>query len=99
MNKKQISYLKKYAQNLDPIVYIGKAGLSEHVISAVDAALNDHELVKIRFVDYKDAKSELSSQICDRVDSTLINLIGNTAVIFRQNQQQEKRKIRVPNNF
>ncbi|MCF7951889.1 MAG: YhbY family RNA-binding protein, partial [Spirochaetaceae bacterium] len=39
----QRSYLSKQAQELKPVVYIGKNGLREGVIASLDKALSDHE--------------------------------------------------------
>lgn len=99
LNKKQIKYLKKIAQDIDPVVYIGKVGLSENVLSAVDTALNSHELVKIRFINFKNQKKDIASQISKKANAVLVNLIGNTAVMYRQNIEANKRKIFIPSSL
>ncbi len=42
-------YLRGLAHNLKPVVHIGKAGLAPSVLTAIDEALDHHELIKIRF--------------------------------------------------
>ncbi len=52
----QRDYLSRKAHGLQPVVQIGKAGLTEPVAAAVDKALEDHELIKVKFVNSKDEK-------------------------------------------
>ena len=40
--------LRKSSYSLKPVVIIGQNGLSEAVIAEINAALNAHELIKIR---------------------------------------------------
>jgi RNA-binding protein len=44
----QRKYLRGDAHSYKPIVQIGKEGLSENVIRAIDAALQSHELIKVK---------------------------------------------------
>ncbi|MDI9455069.1 MAG: YhbY family RNA-binding protein, partial [Spirochaetota bacterium] len=43
------AFLKAQAHSLKPIVMVGKGGLSEQVVRALDEALSSHELVKVKF--------------------------------------------------
>ena len=89
-------YFAKQAHSLKPVVMIGKAGLTEEVVSATTAALDDHELIKVRFVDHKSEKKTISSRLAELTDSTLIRIIGNIAILFRRNEDPEKRKYTIP---
>ena len=44
----QRKWLRGRAHPLKPLVHVGEAGLSEAVIAATKAALDQHELIKIR---------------------------------------------------
>lgn len=85
--------LKSLAHNLKPVVMVGKNGLSENLVESVDNALGIHELIKMKFIDQKDGKKELSRELADRTNSNLVDIIGNVAILFRENAQPEKRKI------
>lgn len=76
--------LKSRAQHLDPVVKIGKAGLSDGFYAALNLALDQHELVKFKFDDLKDQKKELVPQIVSRTGSQLIQRVGNVAVVYRR---------------
>ena len=76
--------LKSRAQHLEPMVKVGHAGVSEGFLRSLDAALLQHELVKIKFTDFKEQKHELVPQIAEKTNSTLIAQVGNVAVYYRQ---------------
>ena len=92
----QRSYLSKQAQELNPIVYIGKNGLREGVISSLDKALSDHELVKVRFIDFKDDRKEISHALEEATDSILVRVIGNVGIFYRPAKNPEERKYSLP---
>ena len=80
----QIRKLKAAAQLLEPMLKVGKAGLSEGFIRSVDEALVQHELVKIKFADFKEQKKELAPQLAEKTASHLIMRVGNVVVLYRQ---------------
>jgi len=80
------------AHGLKPIVQIGQNGLTEKVIEAIKIALKDHELIKIKFIDYKDEKKEISAEIAEKTKSTLAGLIGNIAIFYKMSANPEKRR-------
>jgi RNA-binding protein len=79
----QIRKFKAAAQHLEPMLKIGKAGLSAGFIRSVDLALAGHELVKIKFVEFKAEKKELAPQLAEKTASHLIMRVGNVMVLHR----------------
>ena len=77
--------LRGTAHGLRPLVHIGKNGVTEGVIGAIDRALADHELIKVRFQDYKAEKDELSDKIASETTSRVVDIIGNTLILYREN--------------
>src|SRR5579864_2738266 len=90
----EIRRLKAAAQLLDPILKIGKAGLSDGFVQSVNDALSQHELVKIKFVEFKDQKKDLAPQLADRTASYLVMRVGNVMVLHRQPATLEKQEER-----
>lgn len=84
--------LKSLAHKLKPVVLIGQKGITESLVKAVDMALEDHELIKIKFIDLKDEKIELADKVVKDTNSFLINIIGNIAIIYRENPDLPKEK-------
>ncbi|MEI9865448.1 MAG: YhbY family RNA-binding protein [Limisphaerales bacterium] len=66
LNNSQIRKFKAAAQLLEPMLKVGKAGLTEGFIRSVDMALAQHELVKIKFVEFKEQKKELAPQLAEK---------------------------------
>lgn len=81
------------AAKLDPVVMLGRSGASEGVREALAAALESHELVKLRFGDFQGEKKELARDLAAATGSELVRVIGNVAVFWKRNPDPEKRKI------
>ena len=76
--------LKARAQRLEPMLRIGKAGLSDAFFTALDEALTQQELVKVKFEQFKEQKKTLIPQIIERSRSQLVLRVGNVAVLYRK---------------
>ena len=76
--------LRKNSYSLKPIVIIGQNGLTNTVISEIDASLNAHELIKIRFREpNKDKRDEKCLQIQKNLGAEIIHQIGFIVVFYR----------------
>jgi len=59
--------LKAAAQRLQPVVRLGKSGPTDAFYAALDAALQQHELVKIKFEEFKGCTLALVDRKADRL--------------------------------
>ena len=75
--------LKARAQKLEPVLKIGHGGVTPAFLASLDEALNTHELVKVRFVDFKEEKKALAPRIAEQSSSELIVRVGNVTVFYR----------------
>jgi RNA-binding protein len=91
----RIRQLRSMAHHLKPVVQIGKNGLTEGVVAAIDEALDEHELIKIKFMDFKDDKKELGGVIIEKTGCIIVNVVGNIMILYRENPDETKRRIRV----
>ena len=48
LNSKQIRHLRGRGHHLSAVVNVGKEGVTDGVAAALDQALTDHELVKVK---------------------------------------------------
>lgn len=87
--------LRSKAHHLDPIVLIGNRGVTESLIKSIDSALEAHELIKIRFNEFKDEKKTLATQIAEETSASVAGLIGHVAILYREHPKPEKRKIKI----
>jgi RNA-binding protein len=90
---KEKACLRGLAHSLNPVVHIGKNGLSDSVIAQLEDALERHELIKVKFIDWKDEKKELSEKIEDKLNCEIVGSIGHIYIFFRENADKEQRKI------
>ena len=92
----QKKFLRGMAHHLEPIVMVGRNGVTKNVLKLADDALKSHELIKVRFVELKDIKKNLTEEISSKTVSEIVGMIGHVAILYRQNPDKEKRKINIP---
>lgn len=80
------------AHNLKPVVIIGQSGITEGVIQKISESLKAHELIKIKFNEFKDDKESLTLNICSSCDAQLVRIIGNIAVLYKENKEKKQDK-------
>lgn len=81
---KQRRHLRSLAHKLRPVVQVGKDGLDDGLVAAIDRALLDHELVKVKVgegagLDRHDAAGEIAA----RTKSEVAQVLGNIVVLYR----------------
>ena len=54
LTSSQCKYLRGLAHKKKPVVQVGQKGMTDALVKALDDALETHELIKIKFVDYKE---------------------------------------------
>jgi RNA-binding protein len=80
----EIRKLKARGQLLEPMFKVGKAGLSEAFLKSVDEALSHHELIKVKFAEFKEEKKTLAPLLAEKTASHLVMRVGNVAVLYRK---------------
>ena len=83
--------LRSFGHHLDPVVMIGKNGLTDAVIQKIDEALESHELIKIKFVEFKEEKKDIVKGISEKTFCHSIGITGHTALFYRQQKDSKKR--------
>lgn len=94
----QKKYLRGLAHGMKPQVFVGQKGISATVAKAAAEALEKHELIKVKFVDFKEKhqKQEMAGSIEKETGSELVGMIGHMAIFYCPHKDPEKRKIHVP---
>lgn len=85
----QRRHLRSLAHGLRPVVIVGEAGLSEAVVRALDRALLDHELVKVRLRQPEDKKA-MAAELAARGGAELCGLVGHTAILYRRHPDRPR---------
>lgn len=86
MNTTQRQALKAQAHHLKPVVLLGAKGLTPAVVEETNVALTAHELIKVKINGAeKEDRIFMTNELCEQLKAELIQLIGHTAIIYRQN--------------
>ena len=98
LSSTQAKYLRGIAHGLKPVVFIGQKGLTDALIRSTEEAFDSHEVIKIKYIDYKEKKqkTEIARILGERTGSHLAGMIGHIAILYRQHNDSEKRKIVLP---
>lgn len=81
--------LKAKAHHLRPVVLLGAKGLTPAVVEETNIALLTHELIKVKINGAEKADRQMmANDLCDQLQAELVQLIGNTAIIYRKNEQK-----------
>lgn len=91
---KNRSYLRGEANTLDPIVHVGKDGITDSVIEQLDAALEDHELLKVRILESTGRTTRSAAEeLATATGAEVVQVIGGISVLFRQRDEDSKFKL------
>lgn len=97
MTSRQRAYLKSLAMKMDPIIQIGKSGLTPEITEAVNEALEARELMKLTVL--KNCMEDLptiAATLAERTHAEVVQVIGRRFVLYRPAKEKEKRKILLP---
>ena len=97
ITSKQRAFLRKQANSLDPIFQIGKAGVTDEVISQLALALETRELIKVHVLETAllDTKEALS-EVAQKLKAEPVQAIGSKFVIYKRANKEKNRKIELP---
>ena len=87
---KERSYLKGLANNLDPILQVGKNGITDNFIKQVDEILENKELVKINVLKNSFLEADdLARELTEKLNAEFVQSIGNKFVIYRESEENK----------
>ena len=91
MNSKERSLLKKEASKMQPIVHIGKDGMSDNIVIQVKDALKARELIKgkLQQKSLEDVR-EVAEYLAEKTDSQVVITMGSTFVLYKRNPDKNK---------
>lgn len=88
---KERSYLKSLANNLNPLIQVGKNGLNIGLFEQLNKLLEDHELVKITVLKNSPIlASEIVEDILKNTGAEFVQQIGNKLTIYRESKENKK---------
>ena len=94
---KQRAFLRGLGNALDPVMQIGKDGITDNVLNGVNLLLEARELVKFKMLRNcdEDAKT-LANEIARRVGADVVQVIGNIFILYRRSTRKDFKHIQLP---
>ncbi|PAU69448.1 RNA-binding protein [Bifidobacterium italicum] len=96
LTKKQTKQLRAMANQLKPLVYIGRNDLTESAIRQADETIEKRELIKGQVQDGSglDAR-EAAEHLAAALGAEVVQVIGNRFVLFRVSKRNDVEHIRL----
>ena len=95
---KQVRYLRGLGHHLKPLVMLGRDGLSQNVVTAANAVLASHELIKVKvgngcLLDRRQA-AEVAAE---KTGAEIVQILGKTFLLFLPNpDRSDEHRIKLP---
>jgi RNA-binding protein len=94
LSGKQRRYLRGLGHHREPVVQLGKDGLSEGIIGALDVALETHELIKVRLLESVGAnRHDVADALAEASGSELVQVLGRTLLLYRARKKDPAIKL------
>lgn len=86
---KQRAYLRGLANPLDPILQVGKGGITPNLVEQVKNALAARELIKISVLENSPIRARESAQtLADSARADIVQVIGNRFTLYKRNEKE-----------
>ena len=89
MTSKERAQLRGQANTMQPILQIGKNGISDNSIKQIDDALEARELIKITVLETSGEDTrEIAHEIASNVGAEVVQVIGSKFVLYRKSTKK-----------
>lgn len=91
ITSKQRSYLRSLAHELEPTVYIGKAGVTENIMKEMETGFECRELVKVKLQEGCDLDPKtVANEIAQKLRAEFVQAIGHKFTLYRQSKDNKQ---------
>jgi RNA-binding protein len=89
LSGKQRRHLRGLGHDLDPVVQLGKDGITDGVIGALGAALETHELIKVKLgQSFPGDRHEAADALAAKTGAELVQVLGHTLLLYRARAEE-----------
>ncbi|MBR1759728.1 MAG: YhbY family RNA-binding protein [Schwartzia sp.] len=86
LSSKQKKILRALGTELEPVVNVGKEGVTPTVVDSAKDAITKRELIKVRVLqNAPEEPKDAIARLTERVDADLVQLIGRNGLLFKRN--------------
>jgi len=83
--------LRAAGHHLHPVVQVGKEGVSEAVVGALDAQLSAHELVKVKVGgESPEDRFEAAERLASGAGAAVAQILGRTVLVYRKHPERPR---------
>ena len=94
---KQRAFLRGLGNTLDPVMQIGKDGLSENAVTGANLLLEARELVKFKVLKNCDeTPKEMANSLAQRLGADIVQIIGNIFILYKKSTRKDFKHIQLP---
>lgn len=94
LNSKQRAALRSMAAHIQPIMQIGKGGISENLVKTVSDALEARELIKLSVLENCDyTPRDMAEELAQATDADVVAVIGRKVVLYRESETKKRIEI------
>lgn len=86
---KQKGYLRSMGNEMDPIIQVGKGGITEALVTQTEETLEARELIKCRVLqNCSEEPKTVAEQLAEQVQADLVQVIGRNFLLFRASRNK-----------
>ena len=91
---KQRSNLRSMASTMQPVMQIGKGGVTENLLNSLSEALEARELIKVTIFDSAEySADEIAQTVAENLHAEVVTVIGKKAVFYRRSSRKDFKHI------
>lgn len=91
LTSKQRSFLRSLGHKLEPIVFLGKGGLTENIIKEMDTNLELRELIKVKLQDGCELElKDVANEVAVTLKADVVQVIGHKFILYRESQENKE---------
>jgi RNA-binding protein len=84
LSGKQRRALRALGHHLKPVLQVGHAGVTPALVAALEQALHDHELVKVRILEHApEPRGTVALELGSSTASEVAQVLGRTVLLYR----------------
>ena len=88
---KQKRFLRSMGVTMEPVVQIGKEGLTPAVVESAREAVKARELIKVRVLqNCLEEPEAVLTMLAERADTNLVQVIGRNGLLYKKNFSKSK---------
>ena len=98
MNSRQREYLRKAAHDSEPMVRLGKDGFTDNQAQSILDVIESRELIKVKILqNSRVEKEEVAKEIEEKTGCEVVEIIGKTIILFKENTEKPKISAEIKN--